>query len=87
MFDIASLRSSLFASSLLFQKSDKFDLTTAHIKLIQDNTEITEWYKNWNILLFREVLKTKELNPILSSGLKTSKELQLFGIHDNVIYT
>ena len=84
MFDVASLRSSLFASSLLFQKSDKFDLTTAHIKLVQ---EITEWYKNWNILLFKEVLKTKELNPILSSGLKTSKELQLFGIYDNVIYT
>ena len=35
-------------------------------------------HKNWNILLFKDVLKIKELNPILNSGLKATKELQLF---------
>ena len=35
-------------------------------------------HKNWNIVLFKKALKIKELNPILNSGLKASKELQLF---------
>ena len=59
-------------------KTDKFDLRTTCINLVQDNTEIIGKHKNWNILLFKEVLKIKELNPILNSGLKASKELQLF---------
>ena len=78
LFDIASLHSSLFTSSAPIQNSDKFDLRTTRINLVQDNTEIIDRHKNWNILLFKEALKIKELNPILSSGLKASKELQLF---------
>ena len=78
LFDIASLHSSLFMSSAPIQNSDKFDLRTTRINLVQDNTEITDRHKNWNILLFKEALKIKELNPILNSGLKASKELQLF---------
>ena len=85
-FDIVSLHSSLFLSSASIQNSDKFDLRTC-INLVQDNTEIIDKHKNWNILLFKEVLKTKELNPILNSGLKASKELQLFWIHGNIKYT
>ena len=75
---MASLHSSLFTSSTPIQNSDKFDLRTTRINLVQDNTEITDRHKNWNILLFKEALKIKELNPILNSGLKASKELQLF---------
>ena len=56
-------------------KTDKFDLKTARINLVQDNTKIIYKHKNWNILLFKEKLKIKELNPILNSGLKASKEL------------
>ena len=78
LFDIASLHSSLFTSSAPIQNSDKFDLRTTRINLVQDNTEIIDRHKNWNILLFKEALKIKELNPILNSGLKASKELQLF---------
>ena len=71
LFDIASLHSSLFTSSAPIQNSDKFDLRTTRINLVQDNTEITDRHKNWNILLLKEALKIKELNPILNSGLKS----------------
>ena len=78
LFDIASLHSSLFMSSAHIQNSDKLDLRTTQINLVQENTEIVDSYKNWNIPLFKEVLNVKELNPILISGLKACKELQLF---------
>ena len=78
MFDIASLHSSFSTSSAPIQNSFKFDLRTARIDLVQDNIEIIDRHRNWNILLFKEALKIKELNPILNSGLKASKEFQLF---------
>ena len=59
-------------------KTDKFDLRTTRINLVQDSTEIIDRRKNWNILLFKEALKIKELKPTFNSGLKESKELQLF---------
>ena len=77
LFDIASLHLSLLHHQHLF-KTDKFDFRAACINLVQDNTEIIDRHRNWNILLFKEALKIKELNPILNSGLKASKELQLF---------
>ena len=39
-FDIMSLHLSLFMSSLPVQHSEKFDLRTSHINLVQDNTKI-----------------------------------------------
>ena len=33
---------------------------------------------NWNILVFKEAAKIKEKKSILNTGLKVSKELQLF---------
>ena len=81
------MHSSLFTSSALIQNSDKFDLRTTRINSVQNNTEIVDRHKKWNILLFKEALKLKELKAILNSGLKASKELQLFGIDENVIYT
>ena len=86
-FDIASLHSSLFTSLAPIQNSDKFDLRTTRINLVQGDTEITDRHKNWNILLFKEALKIKELDPILNSGLKAFKELQLFWIDGNFTYT
>ena len=87
LFDTASLHSSLFTSSAPIQNSDKFDLRTTHINLVQNNTEIIDRHKNWNTLLFEEALKIKELNPILNSGSKASKELQLFWIDGETLYT
>ena len=87
LFDIASLHSSLFTSSAPIQNSDKFDLRTTRINLVQDNTEIIDRHKNWNILLFKEAQKIKESNSIFNSELKASKELQLFWIDGNITYT
>ena len=78
LFEIASLYLSLFTSSAPIQNSGKFDLRTRRIYLVHGDTEIIDRHKNWNILLFKEARKIKELNPILNSGLNASKELQLF---------
>ena len=66
------------ASSAPIPNTDKFDLRTARINLVQHNTEIIDRNRNWNDLLLKEALKIKELNPILNSGLKACKALQLF---------
>ena len=42
------------------------------------NTRIIDRHKNWNILLFKEAIQIKEKKTILNTGLKASKELQLF---------
>ena len=80
LINIASFHPSLFTSSSPNQRSDELDLRTAPINLVQDKAKVIDRHKNWNILLetFKVALKIKELNPILNSGLKTSKELQLF---------
>ena len=57
------------------QQSDKLDLRTERINLMQNNAEMTDRHKNWNILLFKDALKIKELNPIFNSGMKASKKL------------
>ena len=77
-FDIASLHSLRFTASAPIQNSDKVDLRAALIDLVEDNTEIIDRHKNWNILLLKEAQQIKGLNPILSSRLKASKDLQLF---------
>ena len=54
------------------------DNRNSRINLVIDNTKITDHYKNFNILLFKQALKINERKPILNTGLKASKELQLF---------
>ena len=39
------------------------------------DTRITDHNKNWNILLFKEVITIKEKKAISTTGLKVSKEL------------
>ena len=75
MFNIAKLTPSLFSDSVA---DDVQDPRMSHINLVQINTRIIDRHKNWNILLFKEAIKVKEKKPILNTGLKTSKELQLF---------
>ena len=48
------------------------------INLVIDNTKIIDRYKNFNILLFKEAIRINETNPTLNTGVKASKELQLF---------
>ena len=46
LFDIASLHSSLFMSSVPIQNSGKFDLRTARVNLVEHNTEVIDRHKN-----------------------------------------
>ena len=54
------------------------DDRNARINLVIDNANIIDRYKEFNILLFKEALKINERKPTLNTGLKASKELQLF---------
>ena len=49
-----------------------------NIAQIRDSTVILDKAANWNVLLFKEALYIKRQKPSLNSGLKASKELQLF---------
>ena len=57
---------------------NEFDLRSSHVNLVQMNTRIIDHHKNCNVLLFKEAIKIKETKPTLNTGLKASKELQLF---------
>ena len=56
----------------------EFGILIIRINLVQTNTIFIERHKNWNVLLIKEAIKIKEIKPTLNSGLKASKELQLF---------
>ena len=82
VFDICSVLSNwlhhCFLIVLLMIVDDVQDLRTSRTNLVQMNTRIIDRHKNWNILLFKEAIKIKEKKPILNTGFKTSKKLQLF---------
>ena len=48
------------------------------LSLVRHNTRITDQSYNWNVLLFKEAYHIKEKCPILSNGVKVSREIQLF---------
>ena len=75
IFNIAILTPSLFSDSIA---DGVHDPRTSHINLVPMNIRITHCHKNWNILRFKEAIKIKEKKLILNTGLKASKELQLF---------
>ena len=71
---MTKLTPSLFSDSIV---DDVYDPRTSRINSVQMDTRIIDRHKNWNILLFKAI-KIKEKKPILNTGLKASKELQLF---------
>ena len=75
MFKIDKLAPSLLTNNII---DDEFDLRSSHVNLVQMNTRIIDRHKNWKVLLFKETIKIKETKPTLNTGLKASKELQLF---------
>ena len=75
MFEIGKLTPSLLTNNII---DDEFDLRSSRVNLVQMNTRIIDRHKNWNVLLFKEAIKIKEIKPTLNTGLKASKELQLF---------
>ena len=75
MFEIGKLTPSLLTNNII---DDEFDLRSCHVNLVQMNTRIIDRHKNWNVFLFKEAIKIKEIKPTLNTGLKASKELQVF---------
>ena len=75
MFEIGKLTPSLLTNNII---DYEFDLRSSRVNLVQMNTRIIDRHKNWNVLLFKEAIKIKEIKPTLNTGLKASKELQLF---------
>ena len=57
---------------------EKFDRKIFTVNIVKENTCIIDKARQWDILLFKEVLKIKEKCSILNSGLKASKVLKLF---------
>ena len=51
---------------------NRFDINQIRSKIVLDKAG------NWNELQFKEVLLIKSHKPLLNTGLKASKELQLF---------
>ena len=49
------------------------------INLVQINTRIIDRHESWNIIFLKKAVKMKEKKPILNTGLKASKKLQLYG--------
>ena len=74
MLNIARLTPSPFSDNLV---DDVHDPSTSRRIYLQMNRRTIDRYKNWNIFLFKEVIKIKEKKPILNTGLKAFKELQL----------
>ena len=48
------------------------------LNIVRQNTRIIDESNNWNVLLFKEAYHIKEKCSILSNGVKTSREMQLF---------
>ena len=48
------------------------------LNLVRQNTRKIDQSCNWNALLFKEAYHIKEKYPILSNGVKVSREMQLF---------
>ena len=70
MFETGKLTPSLLTNNII---DDEFDLISSSVNLFQMNTRIIDRHKNWNVLLFKEAMKIKEIKPILNTGLKASK--------------
>ena len=71
MFEIGNLTPSFLTNNII---NDEFDFRSSRINLVRMNTRIADRHKNWNVLLFKEATKIKEIEPTLNTGLKASKE-------------
>ena len=68
MFEIDKVTPSLLTNNII---NDEFHLRSSRINLVQMNTQmkwiwIIDRHKNWNVLLFKEGIKIKEIKPRLN---------------------
>ena len=75
LLNTTSLGAALFSNDNNIGSADN---RNSYINLVTDNINIIDRCKNFNILLFKEALKISEKKPTLNTGLKASRELQLF---------
>ena len=59
--------SPLLFSDIWFSDAGSDNHRALRIELVQNNTAIIDRHNNWNISLFKEALKIKELKPCLNS--------------------
>ena len=59
-------------------KQTKSNLRDFFINTVQNNIKILDRSDNWSILLIKEALFIKDHNPSLNTGLKASRDLNLF---------
>ena len=70
--------------NLLFMNTSlNGDVTTPdhcdiNINVVENNAQLIDCHRSWNVLLHKEALKIKELKSLLNNGLKASKKLDLF---------
>ena len=55
-----------------------YDHCATNIIIVKNNVRMIDSSKNYNVLLYNEAIKIKELRPILSNNVKASKELDHF---------
>ena len=64
MFETGKVTTSLLTNNII---DAEFDLKSSHVNLVQINTRIIDRHKNWNVYLFKETIKIKEIKPTLST--------------------
>ena len=68
----------MFLNTLLDGDVRTLDHRDININIVKNNVQIIDSHRNWNVLLYKEAIKIKELKSLLNNGLKASKELDLF---------
>ena len=75
--NLMSINTALFADVITPDHRD------ININIVKNNVQVIDSHKSWNVLLYKEALKIKELKPLSNNGLKVSKELYLFSHYFN----
>ena len=68
----------MFLNTSLDGDVTTLDHRDININIVKNNVRIIDSHRNWNVLLYEEAIKIKELKSLLNNGLKASKELDLF---------
>ena len=68
----------LFDDDIGSESIDSSSLREFSIESVRQSIQVLEMDSNWNRLLFKESLAIERNNPDLNSGLKASRQLQLF---------
>ena len=54
------------------------EIRDKRINYVRNNIRVVDKSDNWSVLLFKEALAIKDSHPQMNSGLKASRDLNLF---------